>query len=225
MKDRYDYDMDPFEDDLDTFLTEFNEDDLDDLTEEDLEPPEPVSKRDQHAPQMFRPLRADEIDVRLMGFRKVDGKIEARLYLYQKARVPAQILDETVGPMNWQVSYGADLNRCTISIYDEIHRCWVSKENVGDESDLADEKVKSKASDAFKRAATYWGIGRELYAADDIITDKLKVIDGNKQGFNNPAYYRCYDKFEVSKIEYDKFKRITHLEIRNKTQNIIAYKK
>lgn len=211
MIDRYD-DMDPFEDDLDTFLDEYVED------------PAPA-KTEERNNVMFRPLRADEIDVRLMGFRNIGGKTEGRLYLYQKARVPAQILDETVGPMNWQVRYGADLNRCTISIYDNSKHTWVSKENVGTESDLESEKDKSTASDAFKRAASYWGIGRELYSAGDIITSKLKIVNNNKEGYNNPAFFRCYDKFEVSDIQYDDQRRITHIEIRNITQNVIAYKR
>ena len=214
MIDRYD-NMDPFEDDLDTCLDEYIMDPQ----------PEPEDKAANRNNFMFRPLRADEIDVRLMGFRNVGGKTEGRLYLYQKARVPAQILDETVGPLNWQVSYGADINRCTISIYDEVGERWVSKENVGAESDLESEKDKSIASDAFKRAASYWGIGRELYSAGDIITSKLKIVNNNKEGYNNPAFFRCYDKFEVSDIQYDDQKRITHIEIRNITQNVIAYKR
>lgn len=215
MKDIFE-DMEPFEDDLDTFLNDYMKDDLPE------EVPEPEPRKEYYG--TFRPLRADEIDVRLMGFRAIGDRVEGRLYLYQKARVPAQILDETVGPMNWQVTYGADINRCTISIYDEVHQCWVSKENVGTESDLESEKQKSTASDAFKRAASYWGIGRELYTADNIITSKLKITNNNKAGYNNPAFYRCYDKFEVTHIEYDKYKRIIHLEIRNITQNEIAYK-
>lgn len=213
MKDRFD-DIDPFEDDLDTFFDGYDE-------------PSPEHKivTTERNNYMFRPLRADEIDVRLMGFRNIGGKTEGRLYLYQKARVPAQILDETVGPMNWQVSYGNDLNRCIISIYDEDKCSWVSKENVGTESDLESEKDKSTASDAFKRAASYWGIGRELYSAGDIITSKLKIVNNNKEGYNNPAFFRCYDKFEVSDIQYDDQRRITHIEIRNITQNVIAYKR
>ena len=225
MIDRYD-DKDPFEDDLDTCIDEFLMDPQPDLSEAMAGPDLKYKGRSLRANEIrFRPLRADEIDVRLMGFRNVGGKNEGRLYLYQKARVPAQILDETVGPLNWQVSYGTDINRCTISIYDDFHGYWVSKENVGTESDLESEKDKSTASDAFKRAASYWGIGRELYSAGDIITSKLKIVNNNKEGYNNPAFFRCYDKFEVSDIQYDDQRRITHIEIRNITQNVIAYKR
>lgn len=223
MKNRFDDHMDPFEDDLDTFLNDYQEDVPDPKPSEDDESERMLVLSPRG--NMFRTLRADEIDVRLMGFRRLGSKVEARLYLYQKARVPAVILDETVGPLNWKVSYGSDISRCTISIYDSFKQCWVSKENVGDESDLETEKTKSTASDAFKRAASYWGIGRELYTAGDIITDKLKITNNNKQGYDNPAFYRCYDKFEVSEIECNKYKQITHLVIRNVTQDCIAYKK
>lgn len=224
MKDRYDdfNELDPYEDDLDTFLDEYME---------DPEPEEHLCKaleEDRQAQKAgfkgFRPLKADEIEVRLMGFRKVGNTIEGRLYLYMKARVPAQLLDETFGPLNWQVSYGDSINRCSISVFNKDLGCWISKENVGAASDLESEKDKSTASDAFKRAASYWGIGRELYTADDIITNKLKIVNNNKEGYNNPAFYRCYDKFEVSHIEY-KDRKIEHIEIRNMTQNCIAYTK
>ena len=173
----------------------------------------------------FRALRPDEIDVRIQSYGQVSsGKWQARLLLYQKARVPAQILDETVGPLRWQVIYGETLNRCKILIYDPELKEWICKENIGSQSDLESEADKSTASDAFKRAASYWGIGRELYSAADIVTDKIKIIDLNKPGYNNKAYMKCYDKFEVTEIETDQNKKILHLVIRNITQNCIAYK-
>lgn len=215
-------DQDPFEDDLDT------------LFDEGLRLPSPEEAKQTMQKYktnyldkdnlQFRPLRADEIDVRMMGFRQVGQKWEARLYLYQKARVPAQILDETVGPLNWQVSYGDDIKRCTISIYNPRTGAWISKENVGSPSDLESEAVKSEASDAFKRAASYWGIGRELYSAGDIITDKIRVIDNNKPGYSGKNFIKCYDKFEVASIEYDDNRQIKHLVIRNVSQNCICYK-
>lgn len=47
-----------------------------------------------------------------------------------------------------------------MSIYEETVG-WVSKEDVGTESNT--EKEKGQASDSFKRACFNWGIGRELY--------------------------------------------------------------
>ena len=46
----------------------------------------------------FRDLRAEEIDVRI-AMCKENG---CSLLLYKDARCDMNILDETVGPMNWQ---------------------------------------------------------------------------------------------------------------------------
>lgn len=43
---------------------------------------------------------------------------------------------------------------------------WITKEDVGELSNVAANK--GRASDAFKRAATNWGIGRELYSSPKI---------------------------------------------------------
>ena len=49
----------------------------------------------------FRLLRADEIDCRIAQIRE-NGLC---LLLYKDARVDQNILDETVGEMNWQKAY------------------------------------------------------------------------------------------------------------------------
>ena len=61
----------------------------------------------------FRPLRADEIEVRIA--RVINGK-GVQLLFYKDARVDQNILDETVGPMNWQRSHSRDNANCTVSI-------------------------------------------------------------------------------------------------------------
>jgi len=99
--------------------------------------------------RMFRLLRADEIDVRI-GQIKTSSTI---LLLYKDARVDMDILDETVGPMNWQRRHyliGDNLH-CEVSIWDEGKKCWVSKSDVGVESNT--EKEKGEASDSFKGRA------------------------------------------------------------------------
>jgi hypothetical protein len=48
-----------------------------------------------------------------------------------------------------------------VSIYNTDIKEWVSKEDIGTESNT--ESEKGLASDSFKRACFNWGIGRELY--------------------------------------------------------------
>lgn len=108
----------------------------------------------------FRLLKADEIECRV-GTSKEDKGIS--LLLYKDARVDMNMLDETVGPMNWQRTHSRDNANCTVSIWDDDKKQWISKEDVGTESNT--EAEKGLASDSFKRACFNWGIGRELYTA------------------------------------------------------------
>jgi hypothetical protein len=71
-------------------------------------------------------------------------------------------LDAAVGQENWQDKFEDLPNgsvRCGIGIRQKDG--WVWKWDVGDVSDI--EPVKGAHSDAFKRAAVKWGIGRDLY--------------------------------------------------------------
>ena len=87
------------------------------------------------------------------------------LLCYLDARDVAARLDRVVGPAGWRVSYepwqGGSL--CTLSLRCPETGEWVSKQDVGTGNQF--EKVKGACSDALKRAAAAWGIGRYLYAA------------------------------------------------------------
>lgn len=161
---------------------------------------------------MFRLLKPEEIDVRVAQVKQ-NG---VALLLYKDARVDQTILDATVGAMNWKKSYDIIDGQlfCTISIWDDEKKQWVSKQDVGVESNT--EAEKGRASDAQKRAAFAWGIGRELYSAPFIwIPAEGANINGNK----------CYDKFRVKDIRYDSLGRnITALIIENVTMGKNVYK-
>ena len=148
----------------------------------------------------FRDLKADEIDVRV-GTVTDKG---TSLLLYKDARVDMNILDETVGTLNWQRRHLRDNANCIVSIWDEDKKMWVEKEDTGTESNT--EKEKGLASDSFKRACTCLGIGRELYTAPFIWVskDKLSINDKGK----------ITDKFYVLEVGI-KDKTITDLEIFN----------
>ena len=80
---------------------------------------------------------------------------------YIDARDVMYRLDEVVGPLNWQDSYKEVMGRiiCTLSVRfgDE----WISKEDGAGDTKI--EGDKGGISDAFKRAACRWGVGRYLY--------------------------------------------------------------
>lgn len=165
---------------------------------------------------MFRTLRADEIDCRIAQIKKTGDSTGLSLLLYKDARCDQNILDETVGPMNWERKHSRENANCTVSIWDEKNGRWVSKEDTGTESNT--EKEKGLASDSFKRACFNWGIGRELYTAPFIwISGKdCNIVDRNGKP-------QCYDRFTVHGIGYTDGV-ITGLEIKNQKTGKICFR-
>ena len=162
----------------------------------------------------FRDLRADEIEVRVQSVKE-KGVV---LLLYKNARCDMNILDETVGPENWQREHyeckgnlfcrvGINVNSKTA--FNEgsgatfLDR-WVWKSDCGVESNT--EAEKGEASDSFKRACFNWGIGRELYTAPFIFVPLYKC--------NISSNGKCYDKFIVEKVVI-KDKKIVAISIVN----------
>lgn len=155
---------------------------------------------------VFRNLKADEIEVRV-------GQITAKgvtLLLYKNARTDMDILDETVGPMNWQREHKELKGNiyCGISIWDDEKKQWITKWDCGKESFT--EAEKGESSDSFKRSGVNWGIGRELYTSPLIW---VKKEDVNFETINGKETLK--DKFTVEKIAIEN-KVIVGLAIRNK---------
>ena len=161
----------------------------------------------------FRDLKADEIDVRV-AMVKENG---VSLLLYKDARVDQDILDETVGNMNWQRKHLRDNANCVVSIYDEDKKQWVEKEDTGTES--FSEKEKGLASDSFKRSCFNWGIGRELYTSPFICVKAEDVsIYTNSKGKLDVK-----ETFFVEKIVIED-KKIRCISIKtNKGKRVFVY--
>jgi hypothetical protein len=99
------------------------------------------------------------------------------------ARVIQDRLDDVLGVMGWQDSYeslpdGAVTCRLKIRVGDR----WITKMDVGGQSEQPDEGDRRKAafSDALKRAAVKFGIGRYLYRLEgqwvDYDPQKKKIL-------------------------------------------------
>lgn len=167
---------------------------------------------------MFRQLKADEIECRVS---QISDK-GLFLLLYKDARCDMNILDETVGALDWKREHTRDNRNCIVSIWDDKKKQWISKEDTGTESNT--EAEKGLASDSFKRACVNWGIGRELYSAPKIwiAADKCNIRP-NGTDKNGKPKFACYDKFSVAKLTYKANGDIENLAIRNDTRNIIAF--
>jgi hypothetical protein len=154
----------------------------------------------------IRTLRADEIECRVQQV-KSNGCV---LLLYKDARCDMRILDEVYGIDGWEREHQVVNGNlyCTVRIWSEKRQQWISKQDVGTESNT--EKQKGEASDSFKRACFNIGIGRELYSAPFIWInlDKTELKD------NNGRYSLDYKvKFEVKEIEYNEDREISKLII------------
>lgn len=80
-----------------------------------------------------------------------------------------------------------------------------NEEDVGELSNVSANK--GRASDAFKRAATNWGIGRELYSSPQNSAHTKKIWNVYQQS-NEKCSLNNDVSFFVSEIEYDEAKRI-----------------
>lgn len=161
----------------------------------------------------FRLLHADEIDARIATVNEWGVSV----LLYKDARVDMDLLDETVGALNWQKRYTRDNANCTVSIWDEDKQIWIAKEDVGTESFT--EKEKGIASDSFKRACFNWGIGRELYTCPTLFVraKDLKTLE------NRNGKWTCKDFFTVHSIDYEN-RKITSVQLLNtKTGKIMSF--
>ena len=163
----------------------------------------------------FRLLRADEIECKI----KTCASWGVMVLLYKNSRCDMNILDETVGAMNWQRNHEVINGNlfCNVGIRDE-NGGWVWKQDVGVESNT--EKEKGEASDSFKRASFCWGIGRELYTAPrmNVYAKDLKTLKQDDRG-----KWVCNDFFTVQDIQYSG-RKICYVRIRNeKTGNDLEF--
>lgn len=119
----------------------------------------------------------DGTELDLSGLKEPFKKIHFRpktcyngkvlLLAYLDSRDVMRRLDDSVGPENWQCDYKQIKN----NLYCGISIAGVWKWDCGTESNMDAEKGES--SDAFKRAAVKWGIGRYLYYLPSLYVDVL----------------------------------------------------
>ena len=152
----------------------------------------------------FRPLYAEEIECKATV---VGSQIE--LALHCRAETCTNLLNEVVGPMDWEKEYTNNNRNCIVRIWDSEKQRMISKEDCGGGQTEVDG-LKGQASNGFKRVcALGWGLGIELYSQPEIripLTDDNSTVDKQGQAVVSERYH-------VSEIAYDEHKKITSVTI------------
>jgi len=110
--------------------------------------------------RLFADFPRESVHWRAQSVTKEGDKAMALAYI--DARDVMDRLDLIVGTQNWQDSYQETAKGrliCTLSI--NVEGEWISKSDGAGDTDV--EGSKGAISDAFKRAAVKWGVGRYLY--------------------------------------------------------------
>jgi hypothetical protein len=110
---------------------------------------------------------------------KADGT-GALALAYIDARDVMDRLDSVVGPANWRDDFvETPKGRILASLEIRIDGEWIKKTDGAGDTDVEGEK--GAISDALKRAAVKWGIGRYLYDLGDVWAEcePMKDRDGN----------------------------------------------
>jgi len=123
-----------------------------------------VAKKNIELGLLAAPFPPEDIEWRVqrsgLSADKKEGWVSAIAYIDNRAVI--RRLDEVCGPENWKDEYdtspvGGVLCGISIRINDE----WITKWDGADVTDI--EPIKGGLSNAEKRAAVKWGIGRYLY--------------------------------------------------------------
>ncbi len=136
---------------------------------------------EQELARLRDPFAPEDIEWRVQQAGEKNGKPWARVLAYVTNRAIMDRLDEVVGPSNWRNEYRegpAGGVVCGLSIL--VTRAdgtseWVTKWDGAENTDV--EPVKGGLSNAMKRAAVQWGMGRYLYGLDE---GWAKVHDGGE---------------------------------------------
>lgn len=145
------------------------------------------------------PFTADEIEWRVL--RTTKDKTKGQVAAYVDSRAIQDRLDAVLGRDNWQNHFrtvqGKDnastTQVCELSIYYPERKEWITKSNGAGNTDI--EPVKGGLSNAFKRAASMWGVGRYLY---DLKNIWVSLKDGK---------YIPDDQLPVLAKQYNRFVR------------------
>jgi hypothetical protein len=117
-----------------------------------------------------KPFPYEDIKSKIQAYN--GDKTKGMAVFYVDSRAIQTRLDEVVGMFKWKNQFSPWSDKaqiCGISIFDEARCEWVTKFDGADNTDI--EAIKGGLSDAFKRSAVMWSIGRYLYRIGSVWVD------------------------------------------------------
>jgi hypothetical protein len=166
-----------------------------------------------------REFKPKDLDFRVLRQGLRMQKPWAMVAVYVDARAVMDRLDQVAGPDNWKDDYFVHDDKtvtCHLSL--RINNEWITKSDVGVPSNT--EPMKGAFSDALKRAAVKWGVGRYLYEYKDLFAhfvegrtpnSKTTKIEGKYYNWE-PPMGRLNPKNRVDKFEADLEKRVDNIK-------------
>lgn len=157
------------------------------------------------AMQLEYPFQPDEIEWRVL--RTTKDRSKGQVAAFVDSRAIQKRLDTVLGRENWQNRFltvsGKDntstTHICEISIYYADKKEWVTKSDGAGCTDI--EPIKGGLSNAFKRAASMWGLGRYLYELKGVwaALDDGKYISQSEKPRLDQQYIRFVNQYLASR--------------------------
>jgi hypothetical protein len=135
----------------------------------------------------FPPAKVSWRIARVVNDEGEKGK--AQVLAYIDARDVMERLDYICGVDGWQCRYSHTATKTVCDIGIRINGEWIWKSDGAGDTDV--EAEKGALSDAFKRAAVRWGIGRYLY---DLGNNYAEVTKKNKTWYITPEAQKTLEK-------------------------------
>ncbi len=185
-------------------------------------------RENKYFEEFGKPFASNDVSWKIQRTNK--EKTRGMAVPYLDARAISDRLDAVVGQYGWKDSYtmwhdcvmdGKEKSSqlCTISIYDTELKEWIGKTDGAENTDF--EAVKGGLSDAFKRAAVKWNIGRYLYSFEPVWVNlenqygRASIAESEKQRLNDIYNRKVAEIFADATKSDDKKPQTTVYEIRS----------
>lgn len=147
--------------------------------------------KNEKADKLKKPFKYKNIEWRISRVIKSD---KALVLAYIESRAVMDRLDDVFGIENWQDNYEFIENNVICHLKIKVSNEWITKTDGATQTNF--ESFKGGISDALKRAAVKWGIGRYLYHLSETWVDiyqQKPSVEGDRK-----VYY-VHDKNKGAK--------------------------